>query len=360
MTPVGAVPQRFSLQCRLASLPTRRVECSVAPTRGGLSRDVVMSIHAIIAADIGSGSHGGEPRLDIPERRATRLPLFVSLLVVLALVAVVHAISASAETVDDLRGDIPTGDALRAELLEIADERAARLASLTAAESALAEVLSARDRLDGDARRLAAEIEAATTNLRRLAVEAFITGGDLGLLEHLAAVGTANDFAWQRHLVRAHAGSSRVAVDRLRNLRDQAGDDVLETIAEADRLRHEITMYEGALDGLDDREAALWTVMPLAEAWDRAAIAIAEGQWGIAPPEKWQDLRLCESTHNYQAISPSGLYRGAYQFDLPTWETVGGSGDPAMAPPEEQDARARELYARRGPQPWPVCGRFLE
>ncbi|NDH88757.1 MAG: hypothetical protein EBY61_09130, partial [Actinobacteria bacterium] len=99
---------------------------------------------------------------------------------------------------------------------------------------------------------------------------------------------------------------------------------------------------------------------PLAEAWDRAAIAIAEGAWGIAPNDKWEQLRFCESTHNYEAISPSGTYRGAYQFDYPTWQTVGGTGDPAAAPPEEQDARARELYARRGPQPWPECGRFLE
>ena len=319
-----------------------------------------MRVHVISPTDIGSGPRGDEPRLDIPERRRTRLSGFVSLLVVLSLVAVGHAISASAETVDDLRGDVPTGDALRAELLEIADERAARLVSLTAAEATLADVMGARERLDGDARRLAAEIEAATANLRRLAVEAFITGGEMGLLEHLAAVGTANDLAWRQHLVRVHAGSSRVAVERLRSLREQAGDDVLETIAEADRLRHEIATYQGALDVLADREAALWAVMPLAEAWDRAAIAVTEGQFGIAPPDKWEALRFCESTHNYQAISPSGLYRGAYQFDFPTWETVGGSGDPALAPPEEQDARARELYARRGPQPWPVCGRYLE
>ena len=35
-------------------------------------------------------------------------------------------------------------------------------------------------------------------------------------------------------------------------------------------------------------------------------------------------------------------------------------GDPAgIAPPAEQDLRARILYDRRGRQPWPVCGRFL-
>ncbi|RMH71483.1 MAG: transglycosylase, partial [Actinomyces sp.] len=62
----------------------------------------------------------------------------------------------------------------------------------------------------------------------------------------------------------------------------------------------------------------------------------------------------------YRAVSPSGIYRGAYQFDRQTWRTVGGTGDPAAAPPAEQDARARELYARRGSQPWPICGRYLD
>jgi len=33
-------------------------------------------------------------------------------------------------------------------------------------------------------------------------------------------------------------------------------------------------------------------------------------------------LRMCESTDNYQAVSPSGTYRGAYQFDQPTWNGV--------------------------------------
>ena len=71
--------------------------------------------------------------------------------------------------------------------------------------------------------------------------------------------------------------------------------------------------------------------------------------------EKWEKLRFCESTDNYRATSPTGKYRGAYQFDFATWRTVGGTGDPAAAPPAEQDARARERYARRGHQPW-ECG----
>ena len=66
-------------------------------------------------------------------------------------------------------------------------------------------------------------------------------------------------------------------------------------------------------------------------------------------------IRQCESGGNYQAVSSSGTYRGAYQFDQQTWESVGGTGDPAAASPSEQDARAQMLYAQRGSSPW-ACG----
>jgi resuscitation-promoting factor RpfB len=64
----------------------------------------------------------------------------------------------------------------------------------------------------------------------------------------------------------------------------------------------------------------------------------------------------CESGGDPTAISPTGQYRGKYQFDRQTWQHMGGSGDPAAAPEAEQDARAAQLLARRGTAPWPVCG----
>ncbi|MGI8759446.1 MAG: transglycosylase family protein [Acidimicrobiales bacterium] len=67
-------------------------------------------------------------------------------------------------------------------------------------------------------------------------------------------------------------------------------------------------------------------------------------------------IRACESGGNYGAVSSSGRYRGAYQFDQGTWESVGGSGDPAAASPAEQDQRASILREQRGSSPWPNCG----
>ena len=64
----------------------------------------------------------------------------------------------------------------------------------------------------------------------------------------------------------------------------------------------------------------------------------------------------CESGGDPTAVSSDGSYRGKYQFDYGTWAAVGGSGDPAAAPEQEQDYRAALLYAQSGSSPWPVCG----
>jgi hypothetical protein len=66
-------------------------------------------------------------------------------------------------------------------------------------------------------------------------------------------------------------------------------------------------------------------------------------------------IRACESTNNYQAVSPSGKYRGAYQFDQPTWDRFADDEykgvDPAAAPPHVQD----ETASRVTYDAWPNC-----
>lgn len=75
-------------------------------------------------------------------------------------------------------------------------------------------------------------------------------------------------------------------------------------------------------------------------------------------------LRQCESGGNYQIVSANGLYRGAYQFSRTTWNDVAGRHYPHLngVSPEkasryDQDRMARALWAERGRQPWPVCGK---
>ena len=83
--------------------------------------------------------------------------------------------------------------------------------------------------------------------------------------------------------------------------------------------------------------------------------AVRDGEV-TAPSAHLRAIAACESGGDPGAISAGGLYRGKYQFDRRTWESVGGRGDPAAAPEIEQDWRAHLLYQQRGAQPWPVCG----
>jgi len=67
-----------------------------------------------------------------------------------------------------------------------------------------------------------------------------------------------------------------------------------------------------------------------------------------------------DTAGGYSAVSPDGVYRGAYQFDRTTWNSVAASTghdelvgvDPASATPSAQDELASALYLMRGNQPW--------
>ncbi|MYT30969.1 resuscitation-promoting factor [Streptomyces sp. MspMP-M5] len=73
----------------------------------------------------------------------------------------------------------------------------------------------------------------------------------------------------------------------------------------------------------------------------------------------WEALAQCEAGGRPDAVDASGTYGGLYQFDVGTWQRLGGSGRPQDAPADEQTYRAKKLYLTRGASPWPVCGRKL-
>jgi soluble lytic murein transglycosylase-like protein len=86
----------------------------------------------------------------------------------------------------------------------------------------------------------------------------------------------------------------------------------------------------------------------------RQASAADLTEMGV-PRSTLDAIASCESGGNPSAVNAAGYY-GKYQFDLGTWQSVGGSGNPAEAPEPEQDYRAALLYSRAGSSPWPVCG----
>jgi peptidoglycan hydrolase-like protein with peptidoglycan-binding domain len=71
-------------------------------------------------------------------------------------------------------------------------------------------------------------------------------------------------------------------------------------------------------------------------------------------------IAQCESGGNPTAVSPSGQYRGKYQFSQETWESLGGTGDPAEADESVQDMYAAGLYQQRGLAPWPACSQQVQ
>ncbi|HEY4564509.1 MAG TPA: transglycosylase family protein [Thermoanaerobaculia bacterium] len=72
-------------------------------------------------------------------------------------------------------------------------------------------------------------------------------------------------------------------------------------------------------------------------------------------PAVLRRIAECESGGDPTAVSKSGRYRGKYQFDLATWRSLGGHGDPIDAAESVQDRLAVKLYKRRGTSPWGAC-----
>lgn len=72
----------------------------------------------------------------------------------------------------------------------------------------------------------------------------------------------------------------------------------------------------------------------------------------------WAALAQCESGGNPATNTGNGYY-GLYQFSLPTWRAMGGSGLPSEASAAEQTMRAQMLQQRAGWGQWPACSASL-
>ena len=108
-----------------------------------------------------------------------------------------------------------------------------------------------------------------------------------------------------------------------------------------------------------------------AESPEEVVVVEPEAGAGVEVPagttlQQWHALRECESRQNYQALNPTGQYRGAYQFSVRTWDWVAGMHypelvgvDPAKASPADQDKMAYQLYEINGWNPWPTCKKRL-
>ncbi len=81
----------------------------------------------------------------------------------------------------------------------------------------------------------------------------------------------------------------------------------------------------------------------------------SSGTRRVRLPAALKRIAQCESGGNPRAVSRDGRYRGKFQFDMATWRSLGGKGDPAKASEATQDRLALKLYRQRGTAPWANC-----
>lgn len=93
------------------------------------------------------------------------------------------------------------------------------------------------------------------------------------------------------------------------------------------------------------RSAVAPRIVPSGELYDALTAAFPED------PDRAYAVVMCESSGNASANTGNGYY-GLWQFDLGTWQSVGGSGLPSDASVDEQIMRARMLFDSRGWSPW--------
>lgn len=253
-------------------------------------------------------------------------------------------ISVAAQRVETLEG----------EERQLETEIAANLASIDA-------MADERQFLDLNEPQRARALQIAKADARRLAVTTYVGLGSSASINVFDAESTS-DVTFRNALLRQHAERLAQAAHVYSVLAGEADENVVLLSDSIDTVGKRIESRTRDLNQLRPTITYAQWVVTIAEIHAQADAIIAAKGRANPTPEQWKELRFCESTDNYAArtnFSRDLNAFGAYQFEEPTWESVGGTGNPLDALPAEQDARARLLYAERGRQPWPFCGRFL-
>lgn len=283
-------------------------------------------------------------------------------------------------------------------------EREAAEARVRSAEARNSAASAEVERLGSVDAELTQEVAEARRALREYAIAAYIDGGQSEILRSTLTIEQSQALAWQSNMLMGQSVSADQAADRYESLKAANEPAVLAAATELDRAgaalrdaRFDLIQAsaferdaesalrrarEAAARAAAQRQAAQQTDTQQADtrqageqqSGQRTSSAVPAPSRGGSAPEVpaggavrgnptaaesaiLAKIRRCESRGNYSIVSPSGRYRGAYQFDIPTWRSVGGTGDPAAASPAEQDYRALLLLRARGTRPWPNCGR---
>lgn len=129
--------------------------------------------------------------------------------------------------------------------------------------------------------------------------------------------------------------------------------EIVKTVRKIDgQIESETVHSEKILAQAVAQKESIGTKTPPPPAETAAPAPVALGD------DVWSKLAFCESGGRPGTNTGNGFY-GMYQFTLPTWKAVGGSGLPSEASAEEQTKRAQILQARAGWGQWPACTRKL-
>jgi hypothetical protein len=174
-------------------------------------------------------------------------------------------------------------------------------------------------------------------------------------------------------VLRAEVATQLAAVEAAKEQQDAfnaqvaaARDQIASARAAAEEAASQLAAaraaQQDALAGLQSQVSG-WTseVQKLRRAQQQEASAAAaqeevaewtnNGDWAI--PE---EIVMCESGGNYNAVNPSSGAGGAYQILPSTWDLYGGSGNPEDASQAEQDEIASQIWADSGGGAWVCAG----
>jgi hypothetical protein len=231
--------------------------------------------------------------------------------------------------------------------------------------------------------------------VNQLAIESYILNGSVSsssgaalFAENMATVGAANEYTT------ITVGNVDAAVSQLHTAQRLAQNQQQTLIQQSERDRAEQVTQTAALSQANATISQMESVQ--AQVTGQLATAVAQQQaaqaqvavaavstarkvtvqkTGAKPPTadpvspNTADPALnpflacvvqAESGGNYQAVSPNGLYRGAFQFSQSTWNyaaKAAGRPDLIGVPPNQaskadQDTLAVALYALDGERPW--------
>lgn len=235
--------------------------------------------------------------------------------------------------------------------------------ALTDAGDELAALIDTQSLTADDTLVIASELQEVRETARDLVIEAYVSGGAVSDALYILDSQTANDFAYRLTIVNegtaAVARSQSVYISK----HSQATADVVDLADRIDAMDGAIEVAEREIVAAERAIPAAEWVLEVAQIHQRADGFLERFSRVDPAPEQWAELRHCESTSVYSTQTGNGFY-GAYQFTARTWVRMGGKGLASEATPEEQDARARLLYAMTGSGygrggSWPKCGVHL-